>query len=213
MLKIAAFLMLTLPAQAETRYIVTTGGQVLGTLTQSESRLTSAFTNTPLGVFNGSFNGESRTTASGTQYRSDSQSSRKSRQIEIRQSPDTRVTDVDIAPESERTALSNPASVPANTLNPVAGFHRLLGQNTCPDAFKIYDGRRVIEITPTGTETNGPVTTCAFDYKVVQGQGHLSPLYIKNITLKLTFDTTLFATGPSLLTLRSGLFAVEFRRD
>jgi hypothetical protein len=213
MLKIAALLMLTTAAHAENRFIVTLGGQPLGTLIQSETRLSSRLTNTPLGVFNGTFDGESRSNSSGTTYRGVSQSTRKTRQIEIRQAHDGRIIETTVIPEKDRTPLSTPTAVPTDTLNPVAGFHRLLGQNACPQDFKIYDGRRVIQVTPTGTESNGPQTICTFDYKVVQGRGHLSPLYIKNITLKLTFDPSKYRSGPSLLTLRSGLFAVEFRRD
>lgn len=77
----------------------------------------------------------------------------------------------------------------------------------------LYDGRRVVQVTPKGSDVAGPVKTCVMDYRVVRGKGHLSPLFIKHITVTVTFDPAIVKSGPSLLELRSGLFGVEFRRD
>jgi hypothetical protein len=98
-------------------------------------------------------------------------------------------------------------------LNPVAGFGQFLGQNTCPKAFMLYDGRRVVQVTPKSEATTDGVKTCKLDYRVILGKGHLSPLYFKNIAVTVTFDPRVTPSGPSALVMRSGLFGVEFRRD
>lgn len=218
MLRLVALMMLfSTPAQADQSYKVFLGGQQLGWLRYegggANARLSSLFDNTPLGVFNGSFEGQSRRNGAGTVYRGKSLSSNKNREIEIRTDPKGRVAEVVVSPQKDQTPLSDPGAVPAGVLDPVAGFGRLIGQNGCPDTFQLYDGRRVVQVTPGKTTKAGDVTTCLMDYRVVQGRGHLSPLYIKDISLRLVFDPAIATNGPSLLTLRSGLFAVEFRRD
>ena len=109
-----------------------------------------------MGVFDGSYEGESRKGAGGTTYRGKSLSSNKNREVEIRADIAGRVTEVAIAPQKDRTALSDPAVVPSGVLDPVAGFGRLLAQNTCPQAFQLYGGRRVIQVTPEN-QTPGTV--------------------------------------------------------
>lgn len=218
MLRLAVFLMLlSSPAQADQNYKVFLGGQQLGWLryegNAQAARMSSLFDNTPFGVFNGSYQGESRSGKAGVAYRGKSLSSHKNREVEIRGDATGRVTEVVVVPQKDMTALSVPAEVPLGVLDPVAGFGRLLGQSTCPEAFQLYDGRRVVQVTPGKTTDVAGVTTCFLDYRVVQGKGHLSPLYIKDITIKMVFDPAVAETGPSVMTLRSGLFAVEFRRD
>jgi hypothetical protein len=212
MLKVAVLLLLATPAAAEQAFDVFLGGHQLGWLrysgTEGRAELTSLFDRTPLGVFDGTYEGAS----TGRDYRGISQSSNKTRTVEIRQHQG-RVTEVAITPEKDRTDLSTPAAVPAWVLDPVAGFGRLIAQSRCPDAFRLYDGRRVITVSPGKTSTTAGVTTCDMAYQVTQGRGHLSPLYVRNISIKMVFDPAIAATGPSLITLRSGIFAVEFRRN
>jgi hypothetical protein len=205
------------PADAGQNFKVYLGGNQLGWLKyegrEGDARLSSVFDNTPFGVFNGSYAGESRRRAGGTAYRGKSLSSSKDREVEIRSDSTGRMTEVAISPATDRTALSDAAVVPDAVLDPVAGFGRLIGQKTCPAAFQLYDGRRVVQVTPGKTTVSAGVTTCQMDYRVVQGRGHLSPLFIKDISMKMVFDPAVAAVGPSLLTLRSGIFVVEFRRD
>lgn len=217
MLKSAAFLLLlALPAHADQTFKVSLGGHQIGWLrysgNESNARLSSLFNSTPLGVFDGSYEGESRKTARGVIYHGKSESSTKSREVEIRSNAAGQTTQVAIAPEKDRTGLSDPAAVPVNALDPVAGFGRLIAQ-TCPAAFHLYDGRRVIQVSTKTVTTTGAVTNCEIDYRVVQGKGHLSPFYIKKVAIKMVFDPAVAKQGPSLLTLRSGIFEVAFTRD
>lgn len=205
------------PAAAEQSYKVFLGGHQLGWLQFSPgttAELRSLFDSTPLGVFDGGYEGRSRNTGDqATQYEGISTATKKSRAVEIISDREGRVADVTITPEKDRTALSNPMEVPQGVLDPVAGFGRLVSGSTCPEAFKLYDGRRVIQVSPGKSSTSGTVTTCWMDYRVILGPGHLSPLYIKSIDIKMEFDPSKANIGPQLLSLRSGLFAVEFRRD
>lgn len=209
---------LSLPAQAaDQTYRIYLGGLELGWFRYSgapdDARISSRFDNTPLGVFNGSYEGASRSRAGGVLYRGKSLSSNKNREVEIIQSRKGRVSEVTISPTKDQTSYSSPTAVPDGVMDPVAGFGQLLSQQYgCPGAFQLYDGRRVVQVTPK-SETGGPVNTCVMDYRVVLGKGHLSPLYIKNITVTVTFDPAVAETGPSVLSLRSGLFGVEFRRE
>lgn len=210
--------MLALPVQAaDQTYKVYALGIDLGTFrysgTPQNARIISQFDNTPLGVFNGSYEGDSRVRSGGMIYHGKSVSSNKNREVEITTTAAGRVADITVSPAKDRTAYSDPAELPDGLLNPVAGFAQFLGQNTCPQAFKLYDGRRVVQVTPKSESTSGAVKTCVLDYRVILGKGHLSPLYFKTIAVTVTFDPSIAKTGPSALVMRSGLFGVEFRRD
>lgn len=205
------------PAVAEQSYTVFLGGHQLGTLRYdpgATAELRSIFDGTPLGVFDGGYEGRSRqTSGQAARYEGKSSAKRKSRAVEIATDRAGQVVEVTIIPEKDRTALSDPAEVPEGVLNPVAGFGRLVSGSTCPEAFKLYDGRRVIAVSPGKSSTDGPVTTCWMDYRVILGPGHLSPLYIKSIDIKMVFDSSNAKIGPQEFTLRSGVFEVAFRRD
>lgn len=211
-------LVLALPAQAaDQSYKVFLGGTELGWFrfsgTANNARIASIFNNTPLGVFNGGYEGESRVQSGQTVYRGKSNASSKTRDVEIRLTAGT-VTETTIAPEKDRTGYSDPATLPAGLLDPVAAFSQfLLQKNACPPAFKLYDGRRVVQVTPKSADLVGAVRTCVMDYQVVLGKGHLSPLGIKHLTVTVTFDPSVAKTGPSQLSLQTGPFGVMFQRD
>jgi hypothetical protein len=210
--------LLALPAQAaDQTYNVFTFGINLGwfrySVTPENARISRQFDNTPLGVFNGSYEGNSRARSGGTLYRGKSIASNKSREVEIQTTRSGKVAWITIAPEKDHTEYSDPITLPEGLLNPVAGFAQFLGQNTCPKAFKLYDARRVVQVTPISETTSGAVKTCVLDYRVILGKGHLAPLYLKNVTVTVTFDPSITTDGPSDLVMRSGLFGVEFRRD
>ena len=221
MAKLAAYLLLALlagPAQAaDQTYKVYLGGLQLCWLRYSgppnDAHISSLFDKTPLGVFDGTYEANSQARSGGAVYRGKSTSSNKNREVEILRDKNGKVTQTTISPEKDQTEYSNPAAVPSGVLDPVAGFGKFLAQSGCPDAFMLYDGRRVIEVTPKSTKVSGEVKTCVMDYNVVLGKGHLSPLYIKRITVTTEFDAKIAQVGPSVLRLRSGLFWVEFRRD
>lgn len=176
-------------AQAET-YSVQLGGRSLGTIAYkggADASLRSTLNNTPLGVFNGTFAATSAQSAVGQQYHSDSISSRKSRQISVL-IDDGRVIDTNVIPASEMTALSNVGAVPVGVIDPVAAFGRFVSARGCPNAFRFYDGRRAILVSPDRESEVAGQLLCKMNYRVSDGPGHLSPLYIKNITVFLTYD-------------------------
>jgi hypothetical protein len=161
--------LLALPAQAaEQSYKIYLGGMELGWFrysgTSNAARISSLFDNTPFGVFDGSYEGESRARAGRVTYHGKSVSSNKNREVEIVQAHKGEVSEISISPEKDLTAYSTPAAVPHGVLDPVAGFGQFLSQkNSCPAAFKLYDGRRVVQVTPVSDAANGPVKTCVME--------------------------------------------------
>lgn len=199
---------------------VTLGGRSLGSLTYSnadgEAKLRTTLDNTPLGVFDGSFVGTSRRVqadqgATVRQYYSEGVSSRKTRKISVLMDQGRAIETV-ISPQSERTDLSNPQRITASVVDPVTALGLVISASGCPTSISIYDGRRVIALTPSGSTSQTDVLVCDMDYTVVSGPGHLSPLYIKDISAVLTYD--LGASSQNLVNMRfsSGVFALGFTR-
>ncbi|WP_226779569.1 DUF3108 domain-containing protein [Oceaniglobus trochenteri] len=198
-----------LPAAGET-FRAMLGGRTLGTLDYAPGLLRTTLDNTPLGVGDGVFEGRSRAarTEAGQRvlhYTGESRAPGESRRISVVLDKG-RVIDTVISPASERTALSDPGKVPQGVLDPVEAFGRMIGAGGCPAAFRIYDGRRVIQVTPKSAGTEGGRTTCAMAYDVIAGPGHLSPFRFKSLNLGLVYDgATLVeiavSTGPFALRL------------
>lgn len=201
--------LLAAPAAAQT-FDVVLGGKVLGTLDLSEhsgtQTLTSDLASTPMGVFNGTFKG----TSAGGVFTGDSRSSRKTRLVEVTLSAG-RPASVQITPTDERTALSDPTKVSQIVTDPVRAIGGLVNAQGCPTATAFYDGRRVVQLTPSGEALSDSQRICDMRYTVVQGPGHLSPLKISNAKIRLTYDT---AGGQSLQQMRisSGVFRLNLNR-
>lgn len=211
------------PTLAEERaFDVSMGGQKLGQVIYSgqpdgrePAQIRAVFNNTPLGVFNGSYEASSRPAGNTDEviYRGNSKSNGKTRDVSVTTNGKGRVLAVEIFPEKDRTAFSDLANVTVEgLLNPVLTFDRLTSGTSCPKAFKIYDARRIIQVTPRASEKVEDVLTCLLDYKVIAGPGHLSPFRFTSLKLKLTYDPTRFKTGPSSFTLRAGIFEITFSR-
>jgi len=207
--------LLAAPAAAQT-FDVVLGGKTLGQLTYAasgdRSTVTSTLNNTPMNVFNGGFSGTSTGSAATSSFVGDSRSSRKQRLVRVEISQG-RATGTTITPQDEVTELSDVARVPAGVRDPVRGIGALIGAQGCPAAMRLYDGRRVIALRPTGRTTQGGTLTCTMGYKVIAGPGHLSPLRISSAKMTLSYDT---ASGQSLQQIRisSGVFSLTLaRRD
>ena len=199
-------------AQAET-FSVSLGKITLGKLvhtgTSGGASLKATLDNTPMGVFDGTFNGTAKpaTATDGTpviHYNSVSKSSRKSRSVQV-QIAKGRALATDVTPSSEITNLSDPAKAPKNITDPARAIGMLINSSGCPARINIYDGRRAIALIPGTSETKDDKLICSIAYKVTAGPGHLSPLKISKAKMKVTYDTT---NGQSLqqITLRSGPF-------
>ncbi len=178
-------------ASAQT-FQLSLGGDTIGTLTVTGDSIRSNITDSPLGVANGSFTASAKRvqTADGqvvTQYLADIP--RKGRKISVL-SDGGRVIETVVSPAEDRTDLSDPAAVPAGVSTPVAVLNALINASGCPGTMRFYEGRRVITLSATGATQTGTMLSCDMSYRVTGGPGHLSPLYIKNATMEVTYDTS-----------------------
>jgi hypothetical protein len=199
---------------------VNLGAKKLGTLTYAGTakgkELRATLDNTPLGVFNGTFKASSRPTqtSSGTlvqKFESVSKSSRKTRNIAI-SIDDGRVVGTAVDPASERTKLSDIDAVPRGVVDPVTAIGKLVSAQGCPKEFTIYDGRRAIRLRPTGAKQDGDLLTCAIQYEVVAGPGHLSPLYISSVKMRVQYDLSDNQQHLIRIRMGSGLFNLVLNR-
>lgn len=199
-----------MPAAADT-FRAMLGGRVLGTLEYRPVRggaaLRTVLDNTPLGVGDGVFLGQTRQQGAALRYTGDSTSARKERQISVLLSGG-RVVEVQIEPADERTPLSDAAAVPDGVIDPVTAFGLLIGAGDCPAAFQIYDGRRVIAVRPRGAEAEGTGMRCQMSYDVIAGPGHLSPFRFTALRLDLVYQAGTLA----VIEVRTGPFTLRLQR-
>ncbi|MGR3757861.1 MAG: hypothetical protein ACU0AT_11610 [Tranquillimonas sp.] len=214
------------PAAARTDTLqLLLGGRAIGTLeVRGEGRgagllasLTAKLNNTPLGVADGVFTAASRpaTSADGRRlrrYASRSAFTSKSRSISIL-IDDGRAVATEVEPAGEMTALSRPDKVPAGIVDPATALDRLLSATGCPDPIRIYDGRRVVQLSFGSAEETPTGLICRGDYRVVAGPGHLSPLRLRSFKIDLRFDRSAGgAAGLAEIDLRTGPFALRVVR-
>lgn len=203
------------PATADTlTYRIILGGSDAGTITHSQSgtseTLASDVKGTTLGVMDGSFRATSRPEGRARRYESEGRSASRTRQIAT-VTAQTRVTETRIAPGSEATKLSDPAAVPAGTLDPVRGFGRLVRGPGCPGPFSIYDGRRVVQVSTTQTTSDSTALVCDVAYKVIAGPGHVSPFRFTSVWIRLLFDPD-GKGGARQIDLKAGPFSAQLKR-
>lgn len=187
------------PARAEGYpFAVILGGRTLGTIEYEDTdekrplALHARFDNTPLGVFDGTFEATSqqvRTEAGDVvlQYLGITQSTRKSRTVSVLHDGG-RALATSVSPVEEETDLSSVGQVPVGIIDPVEAFGRLIETSGCPGAFGFYDGRRVIKVSIDASDQDGNLMTCHATYQVVAGPGHLSPLGITSFDMDLIYD-------------------------
>ena len=197
---------------AET-FDVRLGDSTLGTFTLGGGAgalaLSARLSNTPLGVFDGGYEGRSTAEGRARRFTAQSRSSRKTRDVAIR-FEGGRATETAVTPEAERTALSDPAAAPAGVIDPVETFARLVRGRDCPGALRFYDGRRAVTLTPAGAAREDGGLTCRMTYRVEAGPAHLKPLGIKSAKIALRYGDG----GLRDIRIGSGLFAVDLvRRD
>jgi len=207
-------LFLGTPAYAQ-EFSVSLGGKMLGRLNLSASGSTailhSTLNQTPMGVFNGTFKGTSKgTTRTGT-FTGDSQSSRKKRRVIVSYA-NGRAQNVDITPQNERTDLSDPALASGQIIDPVRAVAHLFHATACPAAVRLYDGRRVVAITPTGQKKDADKLICTMRYKVTAGPGHLSPLRISSAKMQLRYNTAGNTQKLEQIKISSGVFGLRLDR-
>ncbi len=220
---LGAFAATSAGAETSTFQVILAGG-TLGTLTYETdpndgsrpSALRTNLDNTPLGVFDGTWDGTSQPvqTEAGDvvlQFLATTASSRKNRVISILHR-DGQALATEVNPPDDATELSQAEQVPAGVLDPVEGFGRITEGTGCPEPFRIYDGRRVVELTTTGSEQAGAVLTCEVDYEVIAGPGHLSPFRFNSFDVELTYDTTSGRAVLAAADVSAGIFTVRLVR-
>ncbi|MFV0491185.1 MAG: hypothetical protein ACK5M4_05165 [Pseudorhodobacter sp.] len=215
---LACLFLIAPPAMAESWQVIL-GDRVLGELEYSRSGarkfLSTRLNNTPLGVFNGTFEARSgpATTEEGlivTQYISEGKSTRKHRVISVL-SLDGRVRDIVIQPPGEATELSIPSAVPVPVLDPVEAFAALSASRDCPAPLRFHDGRRVVGIATQSRQVTGGKLRCAMNYRVTAGPGHLSPLRFTALDMVLVYSGA--APAPlERIDLTAAGFTVSLRR-
>lgn len=213
-MKAALAALLTLWACAATaqEFSVTLAGAALGTLEFKRdgrtATLRSTFENTPLGVFNGTYLGTSRGSATNATFTAQSRSSRKTRDVQVTIAQG-RATAVEITPPEEYTEVSDPAQVSPAVMDPVRVIGQLIDAQACPEDLTLYDGRRVVRLTLTGSQTEGSEIQCDLRYRVTDGPGHLSPLGISNARMRLRYATAQGAWQLRQIRISSGVFSVS----
>lgn len=193
-------------------------GRTLGMVTYSDGdmgsdggqSLRTNLNNTPFGLFDGTFQADSQPDgasrgATGIRYVSKSRSTRKARDISFLIDAGRAIETV-VSPDSEETSLSAPEAVPAGVIDPVAAFGRFVRAGSCPERFKIYDGRRVDEVAPSGFEISNGMTRCAIKYTVIAGPGHLSPFHFTEFSMMAVYDA-----GKALreIDMRTGMLGIR----
>lgn len=205
-LPIAVFLLAGAAVQAaEATFDITLAGATLGRIsvagTDRTARLATVMDNTPMGVGDGRFDATYRA----GEYRSLGQSPGDRRRIEI-DFDEAQVASVRIDPVSEATDASQPSVIPAGVLDPARGFARIALAPDCVGGFRLYDGRRVVRVTPAGRAADGGTVTCRYDYRVTGGPGHLSPFRFRSVTVVATYGAT---RGVQDIALAAGPFTVR----
>ena len=202
------------PASAET-FSVKLGGKMLGEMRfvvkGKTATLSSTLNSTPMGVFNGTFSGISTGSAANSRFTGDSKSSRKQRTV-IVEIAEGRARSTTITPSGELTDLSDVSRVPAGAIDPVRVIGALVSADGCFNSMKMYDGRRVVDLTPNGRSGEGDTLTCSINYRVSAGPGHLSPLGISSAKLTLRYDTGGGQKSLQQITIASGIFRVTLDR-
>ncbi len=202
------------PANADT-FSVVLGGKTLGQLSFAAqdkiATLSSTLNSTPMGVFNGTFLGTSTGTAINGRFTGISKSSRKQRSVTV-EIANGRAVSTTITPQDELTELSDTTRVPPDVMDPVRIIGALVAADGCPTGMRMYDGRRVVTITPEGQSSESDTLSCNMNYRVTAGPGHLSPIGISSAKLVMRYD---MGNGPQSLqqiAISSGIFRVRLNR-
>lgn len=157
------------------------------------------------------FLGSSIGSVTNSRFTGESRSSRKQRTV-IVEIANNHANSTVITPTDELTELSDIVRVPAGVTDPVRIFGALVGAGNCPDSMKMYDGRRVVTLTPDGHSNEGDTLTCNMYYRVNAGPGHLSPLGISSAKIILRYDTAGEQRSLQQMQISSGIFRVRLDR-
>lgn len=163
----------------------------------------------PFRIFNGKFEYKTVITeidseASKIHYESNVDATLKERKISYWVRND-RLIAVDVFPKNKKTKFTNPKKIDFEFIDPAYAITKLLSA-PCKNSFKIYDGRRVVDVTSIKPTSK---SDCRYVYKIQKGPGHLSPLNFKTFEISTFLDqngnsavrSMIIKTGPFELIL------------
>ena len=178
---------------------------------RKEVRVNGKISSSPFKMFNGEFKYKTTFTeinswTSKLHYESSVDATFKERKINY-WITNNRLIRVDVFPKREETKFTNPKRIDFDFIDPTYAILKLLSK-PCNDSFKVYDGRRhinIIAIEPTSK------LKCGYVYKIEKGPGHLSPVNFKTFKISTFFDqhgnsanrTMIVQTGPFKLILNN----------
>ena len=164
----------------------------------------------PLGLRDGTYNMSSNflkfSKHGNTWYQSIKNTGISSRSTLIK-SQSNKILEVKVNPKSERTSLSSNVIEIDDFYNPAQALLKVL-TFPCSKEFKVYDGRRLIQILPTHEKSN---LKCSYSYHVTRGPGHLPPLHLKKFQIVVHREDKNTKTGNYLIFKKflSTLYLIE----
>jgi len=202
-------------AQAQTVFDVKLAGAKLGTLTYAATgtteRMNTTLSNTPMGVFNGTMEAVSKLGGGVQRFTAKTGAERKSRTVVVTHKAG-RVVETSVEPAIQITPLSNPARVPAGTIDPVQAIGKMVNAPDCPAKMTIYDGRRAVTLTPKEAAIKDGVQICKMSYRVVAGPPHLSPINVSKARMTLRYSASGAPRKLMQIDVSHGIFKVRLSR-
>lgn len=191
-------------------YSVLWGKRQLGTLridaAARDASMLLTLDNAPLGIKNGTFEAVARTRGSRVEYLGQNRGSETRDIAMVREAGS--VTSVSVTPASEKTEMSAGGKAPEGVIFPPEVFAALTQARGCPETMALFDGRRVVRLSPEGQVDNGGQTLCEMSYKVVMGPGYVSPFHFRSFGMELAYQ----AQNLTRMTISAGGFAVTLQR-
>lgn len=98
----------------------------------------------------------------------------KNRKVRVAFSPEGKPQSVDISPVRDRTAKSDPTTIPAGRIDSLSYLAMLFlpAGNTCPEPADLYDGRRMTRLDLSPMPAPDGRLTCTGTYRITEGPDH-----------------------------------------
>jgi hypothetical protein len=193
---LVTFLLSGPSAMAQT-YDLVLGQRVLGWVKFTESQasntlnLFAEFNNTPMGVMDGTFEASQKPFQAddgtmGTKYQRTSMSS-KSRRVLTVLFEGGRPTSQWAEPPYRKAVGLSASEIPVATGDLLDAFTRVYHAQDCPGSFEMYEGHRLVRLTPQSRVERDGKLFCDMNYFVVLGPGHLAPFRFRSFDLTLVY--------------------------
>ncbi|MBT3140482.1 hypothetical protein DS909_00990 [Phaeobacter gallaeciensis] len=197
-------------------------GQVTYSRTQKDhglhSTLTARLNNTPMGVFDGVFIGvrQPSTGPDGRQayeYRVSNVSPKRTRKVSVL-FRNERVVQTRVTPPYKNAMALDLENAPLIATDMIDAFGAVSAQTQCPGSLRIYDGRRLIRVSPKSSIVQSKQLTCLMTYKVIKGPGHLHPFNFRSVGVSLTYKTdALGRNALDQIDLNAGVFNISLLQN